>query len=236
MSHGGSDRERKKVEVRRRILEAAKQVFFRDGFMEANLDEMAELADVAKGTLYRYFDNKAQLYVAVLSRRGRIFEEKLSAAVDPGAEPLEALRQVSHFYLHHYVDHRDYFQIFWALENQPVIGELPQSVIEEVTRLWERSLETLARIIDRGVTEGVFTPCDPWEVATILWTLANALIRTESSPVHRGLRRRELESFFDEAISLMLRGITRPGSRTGEARSVRRSDGHPGRRELRAGR
>jgi AcrR family transcriptional regulator len=212
-SHTGSGRERKKAAVRRRILEASKQVFFRDGFMETNLDEIAELAGIAKGTIYRYFDNKAQLYVAVLSRRGRIFEQKLHAAIDARATPLEALRQASHFYLHHYVDNRDYFQIFWALENQAVIGELPQAVVDEVTRLWERSLGTLARIIDRGVREGALTACDPWEVATILWTLANALIRTESSSAHRRLRRHELEHFFDDAIGLMLNGLTQPAGR-----------------------
>ncbi len=37
-------REEKKAEVRRRILEAAKEIFVRDGFMDANLDEIAELA------------------------------------------------------------------------------------------------------------------------------------------------------------------------------------------------
>ena len=39
-------RDQKKAESRRRILDAARDVFFRDGFMSANLDEMAEKAGV----------------------------------------------------------------------------------------------------------------------------------------------------------------------------------------------
>ncbi|MFV1979120.1 MAG: TetR/AcrR family transcriptional regulator, partial [Myxococcota bacterium] len=108
-----SGREEKKAEVRRRILEAAKEIFFRDGFMDANLDEIAEIAGVAKGTLYRYFDNKAQIYLAVLSRKARRFEKKLQDALDPQAEPIEALVRVSRFYFQHYVENPDYFQIFW---------------------------------------------------------------------------------------------------------------------------
>jgi len=137
-------REEKKAEVRRRILEASKEVFFRDGFMDANLDEIAELAGVAKGTLYRYFDNKAQIYLAVLSRKARRFEKKLQDALDPQAAPIEALVRVSRFYFQHYVENPDYFQIFWAIENQAVIGELPPEVVGEVTRLWEESLVILA--------------------------------------------------------------------------------------------
>ena len=50
-------REEKKQVSRRKILEAAKEVFFRDGFMAANLDHVAQRAGVAKGTLYRYFED-----------------------------------------------------------------------------------------------------------------------------------------------------------------------------------
>ena len=45
-----SRREAKKALHRRRILETAQEVFFRDGFVEANLDEIAKGAGVAKGT------------------------------------------------------------------------------------------------------------------------------------------------------------------------------------------
>ncbi len=206
----GSGREEKKAEVRRRILEASKEIFFRDGFMDANLDEIAELAGVAKGTLYRYFDNKAQIYLAVLSRNAKRFEKKLQGALDPQATPVDALIGVSRFYFQHYVENPDYFQIFWAIENQAVIGELPREVVDEVTRLWEKSLGVLAGIIERGIKEGVFAPCDAWEVASILWTLANAIIRADHSPAHRSLRRSALDTFFDDAIALVVHGLIQP--------------------------
>ncbi len=180
--------------------------------MDANLDEIAEIAGVAKGTLYRYFDSKAQIYLAVLSRNAQRFENKLQAALDPNAKPLEALVRVSRFYFQHYVENADYFQIFWAIEYQAVIGELPPEVVDEVTRLWEASLATLAGIIEQGVEQGVFAPCDAWEVSSILWTLANGIIRTERSAAHRRLRRRALEPFFDDAIALVLRGLSRPAT------------------------
>ena len=53
----GQGREERKALQRARILEAAREVFFRDGFMAANLDEVALSAGVAKGPLYRYFES-----------------------------------------------------------------------------------------------------------------------------------------------------------------------------------
>jgi AcrR family transcriptional regulator len=203
-------RTQKKERSQRRILEAAKEVFFRDGFMAANLDEIAEKAGVAKGTLYRYFDSKAELYVAILSHNGDIFEAKLRDVLSPELSPLERLRRASRFYFRHYVENPDYFQIFWAIENQSVIGELPESMVEQVTALWARNLRLLAEIIEEGIRDGAFRAYDPWETANILWTLANGVIQTERSAPRRRLRRRPLDRVFEDAIDLVLRGLANP--------------------------
>ena len=201
-------RAEKKALSRRRIVDAAREVFFRDGFMEANLDEVAKRAGVAKGTLYRYFDSKAELYVAVLAHNGDIFAEKMRDSVKDGrCSAPDLIRRLGRFYFDHWMQNPEYFQIFWAIENQRVIGDLPPGVTEEVTSLWETCVGQLAAIIERGVAEGHFAPCDPWEVANILWTLANGLIQTESSPARRSLRRRELDATFTDAVDLVIRGL-----------------------------
>ena len=201
-------REARKAQSRGRILEAARGVFFRDGFMEANLDEVARGAGVAKGTLYRYFENKAELYVAVLAANGELFEEKLREAGGGSADSApERLRRIADFYLEHWTENREYFQIFWAVENQSIIGELPAGVLEEVTRLWRGCLDILAQVLREGVKEGSIAPCDPDEVALILWTLANGLIQSETNPAHRRIRRRPLAEMFRHAIGLVLAGL-----------------------------
>ncbi|UCE86426.1 MAG: TetR/AcrR family transcriptional regulator [Deltaproteobacteria bacterium] len=203
-------REAKKALHRRRILEAAREVFFRDGFVAANLDEVAQRADVAKGTLYRYFDNKAELYVAVLAHNGEIFEEKLRGSVDPALSPEDQIRRTAHFYFEHWTTNTEYFQIFWALENQAVIGDLSDDAVEEITKLWENCLRVLAGIIERGVAQGAFAPCDPWEVANFLWTVANGMIQSEHAAARRRIRRRPLAESFENAVELLLRGLAAP--------------------------
>ena len=203
-------REARKAQSRHRILEAAREIFFRDGFMMANLDDVARGAGVAKGTLYRYFENKAELYVAVLASNGELFERKLREAGSDASLPApERIRRIARFYLEHWTHNRQYFQIFWALENQPVIGELPEGVLEEVTRLWQSCLQILAEIVESGIREGSIVPCEPWEAANLLWTLANGLIQSEASPAHRRIRKRPLDEAFVGAIDLVLSGLAR---------------------------
>ena len=203
-------RAQQKAVQRQRILESARRVFFRDGFMAANLDEVAQRAGVAKGTLYRYFENKAELYVAVLTENGARFERKMRDTLEPGLSPAEQVRRISRFYFRHWTTNREYFQIFWALANEPVIGELPAPVVGQVTELWEKCLRLLADVLERGVAERVFAPHDAWEVANILWTLANGLIQSEHASAARALRRAELQQVFEDAVELVLRGLTVP--------------------------
>ena len=84
-------REEKKAESRRRILDAAREVFFRDGFMAANLDEVAEKAGVAKGTLYRYFPNRHALHLAYVKRESRRILERVRAETAGLDDPHERL-------------------------------------------------------------------------------------------------------------------------------------------------
>ncbi len=210
---GRSRREQKKALHRRRILETAREVFFRDGFVDANLDEVAQQAGVAKGTLYRYFESKADLYVAVLAHNGELFAEKMRRARSDAADPSEQIRRIKRFYFQHWTSNPEYFQIFWAVENQALIGDLPPSAEEQVTRLWEECLNILADAIEAGVEAGHFRECDAWETANILWTVANGLIATEHVPARRRLRRVRLERIFDDAVETLLRGLAvRPGS------------------------
>jgi AcrR family transcriptional regulator len=200
-------RAEKKQALRRKILEAAREVFFRDGFMAANLDEVAQKASVAKGTLYRYFESKAELYVEVLAHNGEIFKQRMYETASGSGSASDRIRRVSKFYFAHWVRNRDYFQIFWAIENQSVIGELPPGVLGQVSELWAECIEILAGIIAEGIERGEFRDADAWEVANILWTVANALIQTEKSATRRSLRRVTLETAFDDAVSLFLRGM-----------------------------
>jgi AcrR family transcriptional regulator len=206
---GRISRKEKKLLSRRHILDAARDVFFRDGFMLANLDEVATRAGVAKGTLYRYFESKADLYVAVLAENGQVFVQKMNEVAQGGGPVRECLRQLGDFYLDHWTENIDYFQIFWAIDNQSLIGHLPDDALREVSSLWEGSLSILKRVLDRGVEEGELSPCDTWEVSYIMWTMANGLIQSEYTAPRKELRRRPLHEVYRDAIDLIVLGLSR---------------------------
>lgn len=65
----------------KRILQAAEEVFSHHGYEKATLDEIIALADVGKGTVYKYFGNKEQLLYKLVADKNAPFVERLQQAV-----------------------------------------------------------------------------------------------------------------------------------------------------------
>ena len=63
--HPLTRRERKKKETRRRIYSAAFRLFLEKGFDNTTVEEIAERADVAKGTVFNYFPQKTSFLAAL---------------------------------------------------------------------------------------------------------------------------------------------------------------------------
>ena len=79
---------------RQRIMKAAIEVFLRKGFESATMDEVANKARIAKGTLYLYFKDKADLYGSLLEEKIDILTQALAviaATADSAHVRLEAM-------------------------------------------------------------------------------------------------------------------------------------------------
>jgi AcrR family transcriptional regulator len=72
----------KTIEQKDKILVAAGQLFGTQRFHQVRMDDIAEIAAVGKGTLYRYFQDKEELYLAVLARSSDQFIQRITAALD----------------------------------------------------------------------------------------------------------------------------------------------------------
>src|SRR4051794_21692152 len=65
-----------------RILDAASRLFSERRFHEVLMDEIALVAGVGKGTLYRYFHTKEDLYLKLLERASEHYRARLRQAAD----------------------------------------------------------------------------------------------------------------------------------------------------------
>ena len=80
-------------ELREHILWAAKNVFLEMGFERASMDVIAARAETSKRTLYAHFENKENLYLAVIELVRELSLNKIKRPGDYPGSPEEALVQ-----------------------------------------------------------------------------------------------------------------------------------------------
>src|SRR5437764_6211514 len=76
-------------ERRKRILDATLALASKGGYDAVQMRTVAERADVAPGTLYRYFPSKIHLLVSTLSREFERIQDRLDRAANPGETPYD---------------------------------------------------------------------------------------------------------------------------------------------------
>src|SRR5205807_5960185 len=88
-------RSRKGVQTRARLLDAAKEIFEENGFLEARISDIAERAGLSHGAFYHYFDSKEQIFREIAEMLDDELAEPMdSVSLPPGssADPHERLQ------------------------------------------------------------------------------------------------------------------------------------------------
>jgi TetR/AcrR family transcriptional regulator, cholesterol catabolism regulator len=155
-------RERKKLEVLRRIRRAAADLFHQKGYEATTVEEIAERADVAKGTFFNYFARKD----ALLEALAMDLVEELFAELGP----VESWRGTAHEQLLNL-----FLQIGELVARDPELSQV--MIIENMRNWWLRTEEEpieqqfrilMRSVLARGKTRGEISPEIDVEIAAKL--------------------------------------------------------------------
>lgn len=143
-------------ESRERILQAAEEAFAEHGYYPTAMDDIAERAAVAKGTLYYNFSGKAELFEAVVSRG----MSHLTGILRDVAESDAPLRtRLSRMIAEQVAMLTQYPKIAAILfrERSP---DLDDEVRRRIATIRADYVEFVASLLRDGVAEGVVVDCD----------------------------------------------------------------------------
>jgi AcrR family transcriptional regulator len=171
-------REREKDARREEIISAAEAVFFNKGLAGATMDEVAEAAELSKGTLYLYYKTKEDLYLAVTMKGLDIMHDLFEEAVSTGEPSIKRIANLGEAYFEFFDKHRKFFRMLYFFESpqfhSQVSPEMLQVCTENDRRIWDMVLDP----IKSALAEGLLHPeLSPMEVGVMLWSNSNGLMR-----------------------------------------------------------
>ena len=137
------------------ILQSAVQVFSSEGVRGADVQAIADRAGVGKGTVYRYFGDKQELFWETVYWVLDKLHHQLETAVSAEERPLDQLMAACVAYGRFFEDNADYLEIF-VLDRAEFRGRAP----ERRQQRHEEMIQRFTEIIDRGMQEGDIGPLD----------------------------------------------------------------------------
>ncbi|TDT58448.1 TetR family transcriptional regulator [Fonticella tunisiensis] len=92
------------------IFDAAIKSFSQKGFHKTTVDEIAESAGVAKGTLYYHFKSKEEIFKFIIDEGTRIIEEEILDRTEHLEDPVEKLRTICYVHIELVTKHVEFFK------------------------------------------------------------------------------------------------------------------------------
>ncbi len=96
---------------REEILDAATRLFAERGFSETDTQVLADELGVGKGTLYRYFPSKRDLFLAAADRVMRRLQERVAVASQGETDPLKRVHRGVETFLEYFRSNPDYVEL-----------------------------------------------------------------------------------------------------------------------------
>lgn len=188
---------------KQRVLEAALEVFAREGYGNAGVEEIARVSETSKGGVYFHFPSKQAIFATLLDGAGELLlgriERAMAAEADPIAKGDAALREA----LGVFAGHR-------ALARFLLVEALGagREFNEKLVALHDAFAGLVKRYLDEAVAAGAIAPIDT-EIASVAWF--GAVNQTVTRWALTG-RPERLEDAYPTLRSLLLHGLAKTGT------------------------
>lgn len=164
--------ERETQEKRLEILGAAMKLFSERGFERTTVDEIAACANVGKGTIYLYFDNKEEVFLATIEEGLTAMHRMITEILAGPGDYLQRLCAVIRAHLQYVEQNHNFFKIFMKerLSSQLPGADQTRCRIKtahlKLNQILEENLQT-------GISQGYFKPGDPHQYLLALNGIVN---------------------------------------------------------------
>jgi TetR/AcrR family transcriptional regulator len=169
-------REREKLRQRQEMLATALDLFSRKGYHNVSMQEIAQKAEFAIGTLYKFFQNKEDLYKALVLELCDEFEDSIMRAIEQPQDEVEKLR--SYVRAKTEVFHRNLpFIRLYLAESRGASFNLKAGLDDEIRKRYYFSLESIAAIFASGIKNQRFKKiADPYYLGVALSSVIDAFL------------------------------------------------------------
>ena len=191
------------AKTRDRLIEVARQLFARIGVENTTMNDIAVASEKGRRTLYTYFNNKNEIYQAVIESELNLLYNSLEA-VSKKSLPADdkllefisiRLESIKNVVFRNGTLRADFFRDIWRVENVRKSFDI-------------KEIALIKSILEHGIQQGIFEVSDTQSMATVLHHAFKGLEVPYIRGTMRGFSSSD-KSRTNSIIKLLFNGIKR---------------------------
>ena len=155
------------------ILTAAKRIFAQNGFRRTKIEQIAAHLSVGKGTLYRYFEDKKSLFLAVFEQGMVQLRQAMRANVEPIIDPKDKISAAVRTYFEFFESDRELIEILMQVRS-----EFKDDYRRVFLALYSDYIVKIQENLRNGVKMGFFRELDVEKTAEAMSAMLQGILQS----------------------------------------------------------
>ncbi len=182
------------------ILDVAKRVIEKRGFHNTRMEDIADDAGVAKGTLYLYFKSKEELFARLMDREYSKILKSLLEIVNSSDDVVSKIGTLIESFIRYMEKNRGFFLSIMYGAHSAKKGCMKEKMMEKTKMIYE----SMKGLVEEGIREGIIR--DDIEVSVIVATILGTLTESVFHAINFE-RDRSLFNYKDSILKVVFSGI-----------------------------
>ncbi|MBS1797481.1 MAG: TetR/AcrR family transcriptional regulator [Acidobacteria bacterium] len=196
-------REREKHNLRQEILDAASELFAREGYANVSMRKIAEQIEYSPTTIYLYFKDKTDLLKQICEETfGKLIETVAAIERAGVGEPLDCLRKGMRAYIDFGLRHPYHYEVTLIT---PLAGAINQEDYPYEGSAGQQAFEYIVRQVGRGMELGQFRPGDVATVSQAIWAAIHGVTALMIS--HPDFPFVDREALIEQVVEMTIKGL-----------------------------
>lgn len=176
-AHSEADPKAGERTPREEILDAAANCFMERGFNATSIDDVARRMGATKGRIYHWYRSKLDLFVDVVRHSLDLIHGKVSAAAEgPSEGRMERMLRVHIGSILHDLPYHTCALQGVDMHMRAATTPEQREALAGLVELRDKHQRLFERVIEEGVAEGRYAPCDVRLTARVLLNAANGAV------------------------------------------------------------
>ena len=195
---------RQKKFLRQEILDAASELFVKEGYENVSMRRIAEKIEYSPTTIYLYFKDKAELLENVCQETFARLSSHLTRIFEQSGDPVERLKRGLLAYVHFGLENPHHYRATFMM---PIPDGFDKEKYKEPDSPGMQAFDFLRRSVYDCITAGKFSNADPEMTSQALWAGVHGI--TSLLITHEVFPWVEREKLISYVVDTLISGVAR---------------------------